>query len=702
MKINNRLFLLFLILLNLSYCYLSLTQEVEKKTIQAVRINQSEAPIIDGKLNDSCWQKADKVSDFIQFEPVYGAKPKETTVAYVLYDEERLYIGFECMKQDPKKIIGSQTRRDSPFFHDDYVEVFLDTFHDCRNCYSFAVNCLGTQGDKRIANEGSMDGGGPMMDRSRAWDCGWEARVDKNNNGWTCEMAIPFSELRFSKKDNDTWGINFTRKNMEFNEKVTWADIGNRELSVSRFGELKGLATKDLVTSRPIEFKPYGTVKPRLSPNREIKPDLGVDIRYPLSTITADFTLNPDFAQIEADPERINLEDVEMRLTEKRPFFQEGMELFQTPIELFYTRRVGIKDLMYGAKAVGKIGNYNIALLDCQSDDMQEIVDMFQPITSDESKNNYLVLRAQRDIGASSSIGILGVNKQKVDSYNRAGSIDFNITLPKNIRIISQYAHCWVPGKNDNAYIVSLNRMSNRSHFEMGGINIGKDFNVESGFIERIDRKGIRASTGYGYRRDAKVFKMIRGGIRYERLENHKGIKTNETRGLDIMTDILDFFMFIEPSWYQHIIEDKEDVIYTDRTVFVMAGWSPPKWISVRSPLMIGEQENKRTFFIAPGLTIMPTEKLKFEVNIERLDRKGDRLMLNRRFTTNYQFTRQMAFRTILEMTRDDQRNIFALYSWEFQPENNFYIVYTDNKHGDITDRLIFVKITYLLKWKLF
>ncbi len=143
---------------------------------------------------------------------------------------------------------------------------------------------------------------------------------------------------------------------------------------------LEGLATKELVTSRPIEFKPYGTVKPRLSPDKEVQPDLGVDIRYPSSIITADFTLNPDFGQIEADPERINLEDVEQRFPEKRPFFQEGMELFQTPIELFYTRRVGIKDLMYGAKAVGRIGNYNVALLDCQSDDTQENVDIFNQL----------------------------------------------------------------------------------------------------------------------------------------------------------------------------------------------------------------------------------------------------------------------------------------------------------------------------------
>ncbi|MGQ9610106.1 MAG: DUF5916 domain-containing protein [bacterium] len=702
MRIYIILFLLCFLFLNLFFCHSSLTQESGKKVIQAIRINQNESPVIDGKLNDSCWQKANKVSDFIQFEPVPGAKPKEPTIACVLYDEERLYIGFECIKQDPKKIIGNQTRRDSPFFHDDYVEVFLDTFHDCRNCYSFAVNCLGTQADKRIANEGSMEGGGPMMGRSSAWDCGWEAKVDKNNNGWTCEMVIPFSELRFSKKGNDKWGINFIRKNTEFNEKVTWADVGNRELSVSKFGELEGLATKDLVTSRPIEFKPYGTVKPRLSPDKEIKPDLGVDIRYPLSTITTDFTLNPDFGQIEADPERINLEDVEQRLTEKRPFFQEGMELFQTPIELFYTRRVGIKDLKYGAKAVGRIGNYNIALLDCQSNDTQENIDPFAPIMSNETKNNYLVLRTQRDIGNNSSIGILGVNKQKADGFNRAASFDFNITLPQSIRVISQYAHCWMPSKNDSAYIISLNRESNRSHFAIGAVNIGKDFNVEPGFIERIDRKGFRISTDYGYRRDAKILKMLRGGIQYERLENHKGIKTNENRGLEVMMNIGDFFTFIEPSWYYHVGIDNEDIFYTDRTVFLMAGWSPPKWVFVHSPLMIGEQENKRTFFIAPGFTFIPTEKLKFETNIERLDRKGDRLMLNRRFIVNYQFIQQMSFRTILEMTRDDQRNIFALYAWEFKPENNFYIVYTDNKHGDIIDRLIFVKITYLLKWKLF
>ena len=121
------------------------------KTIQAIR--SETPPVIDGHLDDAVWQKAAKVSDFIQYEPDKGKIPTCPTTIYLLYDENRLYVGFECL-QNMETCQGSATRRDYYFFNDDYVELFLDTFHDKRNCYSFAVNILSTQSDRRIANEG--------------------------------------------------------------------------------------------------------------------------------------------------------------------------------------------------------------------------------------------------------------------------------------------------------------------------------------------------------------------------------------------------------------------------------------------------------------------------------------------------------------------------------------------------------------------
>ena len=362
--------LFFIFLFSMFAINTSISEENNRKEIKAVKIDSNEAPIIDGKLDDECWKKANAVYDFIQHQPIRGQEPKEATKVYVLYDREKLYIGFECYKENQNKVLGSQMQRDGMFYQDDYVEVFLDTFHDRRNCYTFAVNCLGTQSDRRIANEGSTGGQGPFGDRSRAWDCQWEAKSVKTYPGWTAEMAIPFSELRFSKKKDCVWGINFWRGNEEFDAEYTWADVGERSLNVSKFGCLHGLTPEDLIVSRPLEFKPYATVRPTITSNESdlsaserFEPDVGIDIRYPTTFLTADFTINPDFAQVEADPTQVNLNDVERRLAEKRPFFQEGMELFQSPMELFYTRRVGLEELDFGAKIVGKLGKYNLGLV---------------------------------------------------------------------------------------------------------------------------------------------------------------------------------------------------------------------------------------------------------------------------------------------------------------------------------------------------
>jgi hypothetical protein len=664
-----------------------------EKVIHAVKIEHSEVPKIDGKLDDECWKKALIANDFIQFEPTLGEKPKEPTNVYILYDKEMLYVGFECFKNDPSKLLATQTKRDSEFFQDDFVEVFLDTYHDHRNCYSFSVNSIGTQVDRRISNEGSIGGGDPMNDPSKAWDCAWDAKATKTDKGWTAEMAIPFSVLRFNKNGDGTWGINFFRSNQEFRERDTWANIGNKQLCVSKYGCLDGILVKDLAVKTIIKFKPYVTVKPKFEPERDIEPATGIDIRYPSSTITTDLTLYPDFGQIEADPAKINLGDVEEILPEKRPFFQEGMELFQTPVQLFYTRRVGITDLKYGAKAVGKLGGFNLALLDCQSNDVKE----YDINTKNENKNNYLVFRSQTDIGAKSSVGIIGVNKQKANGYNRAAGIDCNVTLPYDMRFIGQFARSWFPDKSDNATLFSLKRDAKGLFFEIAGGDFGRNFNVESGYIPRLDRKGGKISTDYWYRREAKVFKEISGGANYEILYNHDGIKTNETRRIQLRASIADFFIECGPEWYQHTDDFDVNILYTNRTIFSFMGYFPPKWIAIMSPFMIGTQENKKTFFIGPGIDLMPLQQLKFNFGMDRVDREGDRLVINRRFSASYQISRQMVVRSYLELTRDNTRYIFLLYSWEFRPESNLFLVYTDNKNGEALEKMIFFKISYLL-----
>ncbi len=667
------------------------------RTIEAVVTDSP--PKIDGTLNDLCWQKAARTGDFIQYGPAPGEPATQTTKVFVTFDRNRLYVGFECFKDDMNRLAANSTRRDSRFFSDDYVEVFLDTFLDRRNCYAFALNPLGTQRDRRIINEGSnVRRGGSELGSALPWDCDWDGRAAVHADKWTAEFSIPFSELRFPKSQNPSvaWGVNFWRHDESREEEQSWANVGNREYAVSRFGRLTNLPVDKLVTKRSLEIKPFGVAKPQQlnGQDPEMKADLGLDLRYPFSSMSVDFTINPDFAQIEADPDRVNLSDIPLRFPEKRPFFLEGNEIFQMPVELFYSRRVG--DLSGGAKMAGKLGGYNLAVLSAQAgpeDPDEEIEERRLPL----GEYNYSVFRLQRELGRTSSIGFLGVNKQRGSLYDRASGADARFTLPGNVDLNLEYAREWKSGvKSDDLIFAQLLRRTNRFSFDIRYTDIGEHFDLETGFIPRINRRGLFLSTRYTKHYEG-LLKRLRGGVRYERLENHAGYRTNEQRGINGSIRIQDFFLWLGPQWYFHVTEER--IAYTDKVVRFYVGWSPPKWVSIRNFGSVGVRDDKDTFFIRPEITLRPTSKLSFEIIMQRLIEDRELTEWTRRFTVNYQFAQRMYARTTSEFTIENERRIFLLFAYEYRPECTFFIVYNDNRdEEDDTERILFIKISHLFK----
>ena len=667
------------------------------RTIEAVVTDSP--PEIDGTLNDLCWQMAAQTGDFIQYGPSPGEPATQTTKVFVTFDRNRLYVGFECIKDDMNRLAANSTRRDSRFFSDDYVEVFLDTFLDKRNCYAFALNPLGTQRDRRIINEGAnVRRGGSELGSALPWDCDWDGRAAIHADKWTAEFSIPFSELRFPKSQNPSgaWGVNFWRHDESREEEQSWANVGNREYAVSRYGHLTNLPADKLITKRSLEIKPYGAAKPQQLSGQspEMKADLGLDLRYPFSSMSVDFTINPDFAQIEADPDRVNLTDIPLRFPEKRPFFLEGNEIFQMPVELFYSRRVG--DLSSGAKMAGKLGGYNLAVLSAQAgpeDPDEEIEAGRLPL----DEYNYSVFRLQRELGRTSSIGFLGVNKQRGSLYDRASGADARFTLPGNIDLNLEYAREWKSGvKSDDLIFAQLLRRTNRFSFDIRYTDIGEHFDLETGFIPRINRRGLFLSTRYTKHYEGLI-KRLRGGIRYERLENHAGHRTNEQRGINGLIRIQDFFLWLGPQWYFHVTDDR--IAYTDKVVRFYAGWSPPKWVSIRNFGSVGVRDGKDTFFIRPEITLRPTSKLSFEIVLQRLIEDRELTEWTRRFTVNYQFAQRMSARTTSEFTIEHERRIFLLFAYEYRPESTFFIVYNDNREVDgDTERILFIKISHLFK----
>ena len=684
--------------------------------IKAVRIEIP--PQIDGKLDDTCWQKSAKTGELLQFEPQRGEPATQPTTIYLAYDANYLYVAFECFKTDMNNLAANQTRRDSFFFSDDHVEVLIDTFLDGRNCYAFALNALGTQTDRRLINEGSnRRTGSSRIGTAISWDCDWQGKAAIGTESWTAEFAIPFAELRFSKgADVATWGINFWRNDEIPAEEQTWADLGARQYAVSEFGRLIDLPLSGLVTKRPVKFKPYATLKPQLlhpaddDASATVKPDAGLDLRYPIADFTIDLTLNPDFAQIEADPDLVNLTDIPLRFPEKRPFFLEGNELFQMPMDLFYSRQV--EDLIGGGKVIGKFSRYNLAF-------MQAVAGPENPDKTIEAGElpladyNYSVFRLQRELGKTSSVGVLGVNKQRGATYDRAGGLDARIQLPAATHLNLEYAREWKAGGLDMAestaddlVFVQLARRTNVFSLDAIYADIGEDFNPETGFVPRVDRRGVVIRSRYNKQYKGAV-ERVRGEVEYERLANHAGDLTNHRAGFSGLFGAKDIFLLIGPEWYYRVDEDNKP--FTDRTARFFAGWFPPKYVQIRNTGRFGVRENKDTFFIQPEITIRPTAKLSFEFILQRLHEKQPEAPAwelsewTRRFVVNYQFAQRMYARGSAEFTLEQERRVFALFAYEYRPESNLFIVYTDTRDVDgDTERIVFIKIAHLLKTDLF
>ena len=691
----------------------------EIPTNRAMKAGRTETPPkIDGKLDDACWQNSAKTGELIQFEPQRGEPATQPTTIYLAYDANNLYVAFECFKTDMGKLAANLTRRDSFFFSDDHVEVLIDTFLDGRNCYAFALNPLGTQTDRRLINEGAnRRTGQSMIGTAISWDCDWQGQAAIGTDSWTAEFAIPFAELRFSKEmATATWGINFWRNDESPAEEQTWADLGERQYAVSEFGHLTDLPISDLVTKRPVKFKPYATLKPQMlqpgdgETTTAVKADAGLDLRYPIKDFTVDLTLNPDFAQIEADPDLVNLTDIPLRFPEKRPFFLEGNELFQMPMDLFYSRRV--ENLLGGGKVIGKYSKYNLAFVGAVAgpeNPDREIEAGELPLAN----YNYSVLRLQREVGKTSSVGFLGVNKQRGATYDRAGGLDARIQLPAATSLNLEYAREWKAGgldmaerTEDDLVFVQLARRTNVFSLDAIYADIGEHFYPETGFVPRVDRRGVVIRSRYNKQYKGTV-ERLRGEAEYERLANHAGELTNHRARFSGLLGVKDFFFLVGPEWYYHVDEDNKP--FTDRTARFFMGWFPPKYVQIRNTGSFGIRDNKDTFFLRPEITIRPTAKLSFEFILQRLHEKqpdGTQWQLSewtRRFVVNYQFAQRMYARASAEFTLERERRVFALFAYEYRPESNLFIVYNDNRdvEGD-TERIVFIKISHLLKTDLF
>jgi len=337
-----------------------------KKIYQAIPTNPH-PPIIDGKMDDPIWQKAPSGHEFTQMQPNENAPPTEDTFFKIVYDAKNLYVLIRARDRQAEQIVGQVTRRDEGD-NSDMVAICLDTYFDQRTAFFFGVNAAGVRMDEVWSD------GGTRKDDS--WDPVWEAVVTVDDSGWTAEMKIPFSQLRFSNRPEQIWGLNVFRLLYRENELSAWSFIPqDASIPIPYFGELHGL--KGVQPRRRIELYPYALSKMHtflkepsnpFAPGRIGSMSGGLDGKIGLtSNMNLDFTLNPDFGQVEADPSVVNLTAFETFYEEKRPFFIEGKNILEFPLGfgdgpfsregLFYSRRIGRPPQYYPPTRAGEYVN---------------------------------------------------------------------------------------------------------------------------------------------------------------------------------------------------------------------------------------------------------------------------------------------------------------------------------------------------------
>jgi len=709
---------------------------------------------IDGRLDDPIWQHAERLSDFTQREPDYGQPVSEPTTVLVAFDANRLYIAADMQDREPERIVANVMRRDAELLNNDSFEIYLDTFHDHRNFFYFATNALGAQRDALIRNEGE--------NQNWDWDGVWESAGRRTKKGWTAEVAIPFKTLRFDSDSLQTWGANFVRRIVRKREESYWAPV-SRELGFfghfkpAYYGHLDGF--RGLHQGGAIEAKPFtvtGGTKDFEEAGHPLtrQLDLGADAKIHLTAnLTADLTLNTDFAQVESDQEQVNLTRFDLFFPEKREFFLENADVFRAGERnldfeppstlLFFSRTIGLTDdgdavpITGGAKITGKIGKYEIGLLEVLTDETSYINDNDELV--ELPRQNFSVVRLKRDILAKSSIGIIATSRDLWDNtikrdaatrhflseareHNRVVAADINLSFGAGTRFTGFLGKSQTAGVNGQDWAGTAFFSHER---DLWGVNLGytdiqDNFEAQIGFIQRT---GVRKSRVIPY-----FSQRWKGGpVRQTWLfndfqyitdqQNHlvtramlNGLFNLFRNGSELFVATIGTFDALDESFELREGAEVPVGVYSFRNFLGEFKSDQSKRLAAGLSFNTGNFYSGTLTALGSGGTWRPNANLSIETQYMR---NHLNLPIPRgKYATNlalarvvYSFTPRLFAKIFVQYNDDDDSfNTNFLLNWIHRPGSNFYLVYNDQE--DIAgrrwrgkNRTLLAKFNYLLGW---
>jgi hypothetical protein len=482
-----------------------------RATVRAVRALRPFR--IDGALDESHYTTVPPMSGFIQTEPQPGEPATEQTDVWVAFDNDNIYASARMWDSEMDQLVATEMRRDSNtlFQGNDVVTFVFDPFYDRRNAILFTINPIGGRSDTQVTNERQF---------SQDWNPIWEVKTGRFDRGWTVEVRIPFKSLRYGSGTAQVWGFNVARVKRSKNEMSLLTKVpparGNAAMVQTSFAaSLVGLEAPQ--AGRPLDLKPYATSS--LTTNRTASPgisndpdgDVGLDVKYALTQgISADLTLNTDFAQVEADEQQVNLTRFSLFFPEKREFFLENQGMFgfggvqisgnfqnQNNNELgpilFYSRRIGLNQgrvvpLEVGGRITGRAGRYSIGIVNAQTGD--ESSELAVPARA----TNFTVVRLKRDILRRSSIGLIATGRsagQNGVGSNLAYGVDAALGFFADLNINTYWAQTRTNGLSgdDTSYRAQLDYNGDRYGIQLEQLAVGDHFNPELGFLRRGDMR---------------------------------------------------------------------------------------------------------------------------------------------------------------------------------------------------------------------
>ena len=490
-----------------------ITRDADSRaTVRAVRI--AEPLEMDGRLDEEVFSSVLSISDFIQTDPDHGAPATEKTEVWLFFDDDNVYVVGRCWETEPDRLVANEMRRDNvTIVRNDNFAWSFDTFHDHRNGVLFEVNPIGGRIDGQVTNESQVN-----ID----WNPIWDFATGYFDGGYVVEAAIPFKSLRYRPGREQVWGFQARRTNRWKNEvsyltPVPPAFINNGHFRSSLSAAVVGLQAPP--ASRLVEIKPYaiGDMSSDLVAADPFSNDFGgsggLDVKYGITqNLTADFTVNTDFAQVEADEQQVNLTRFSLFFPEKREFFLENQGLFafggagagpfsggDTPV-LFYSRNIGLDrgqeiPLDAGARMTGRVGAFSVGLLNIQTGDHDAGGD---PVAAVQA-TNFSVVRIKRDLLRRSSVGAIATRRSiardgrgSAETYGADGTFGFYDALTINTywattRTIREQLLPTEAGPDDISYRAQLDYRGDRYGVELERLVVGADFNPEVGFLRRED-----------------------------------------------------------------------------------------------------------------------------------------------------------------------------------------------------------------------